>query len=231
MNAKRGSGKSMLAAWHNDDDEYSKKYIKLKSKRKQNHNGYIYIYTYIYIYITIIIDTCCFFNLILCYIVCVCVYIYIYIYIYIYHTHTYIQTDACKMKKNFLLPVTFLLGLVRLFTLSIFPLLFFTSSICLTTWTNCLLQNLAKFTDNSATGVFIYEHQSLHIWALSNIIPEPIKRPNWMRGWKRMDALFLSRTSSVPGSISSLWQRTAWLMLFYHKLAWWLPHTYTGPLI
>ena len=58
-----------------------------------------------------------------------------------------------------------------------------------------------KFSPYSATGLSIYSHQSLHIWALSNIIPEPIKRPNWMRGWTWMDVVVFSCKLSVPGSI------------------------------
>ena len=46
----------------------------------------------------------------------------------------------------------------------------------------------------------IYSGQSLPIRALSDIMPEPIKRGAW---WRRIDALFLSRKSSVSGTIPS----------------------------
>ena len=75
-------------------------------------------------------------------------------------------------------------------------------SVCLATWTN--YQDLLTFTAWSATSMSIYWHQSLHIWAISNIIPEPIKRPTWIRELKRMHTLFLSCKSSVSGSIPGL---------------------------
>ena len=81
--------------------------------------------------------------------------------------------------------------------------LFFASSVSLS-WTKCLLQDLPNFPTFSPTAFSVYWCQSLCIWALINIIPEPIKRPNWMRRWKRMDALTLSWKSSVPGSVPSL---------------------------
>ena len=61
---------------------------------------------------------------------------------------------------------------------------------------NCLLQDLPKFTAYSTTGLSIYWCQNLCIQALSNIMPEPIKRPNWMTGWKRM---LSSSSVSIPG--------------------------------
>ena len=110
--------------------------------------------------------------------------------------------DVCHIENKksslFLLPllllITFLLHQVGLLALafSCFFSSFFSSpppSVCLsvylTTWTNCPLQDLPKFTHYLATGFSIYWCQSLDIRAFSNIIPEPDKRPNWMRGWKR----------------------------------------------
>ena len=71
----------------------------------------------------------------------------------------------------------------------------------------------AKLHSYSTTGLSIYSGQSQHIQALSNIIPEPIKRPNW-KEWKRMEALFLSHKLSVQFWVSDR-QHTAQSLFFF----------------
>ena len=75
-----------------------------------------------------------------------------------------------------------------------------------------------------STKVFsIYWGQSLPIWALSNIMPEPIKRAGrkeWMLSSSPISCLFLVQF------LVSLWQmiNSAILIFFHCGLAWWLLH-------
>ena len=64
--------------------------------------------------------------------------------------------------------------------------------------------NFPEVSSDLDTSLSIYWDRSQCIRALCNITPEQIKRANWMRGWKRTDALLFSRKLPVPGSILSL---------------------------
>ena len=123
-----------------------------------------------------------------------------------------LMCDACKMKKK-IFPILFLLPLLPFlvtFLLRFFLLLapsfsiFFSSFFSLPHLSVCLSHYLDKVHCYLATGLYIYWGQSRCIRALSSIIPKPIKRPNWMRGWKRTDAFYLSCKSSILCLILSL---------------------------
>ena len=94
--------------------------------------------------------------------------------------------------------------------LLLFPLLsFFALSVCLTTWTNCLLSTLPKFFS-------IYWDQSLPIQALSDIMPDPIKRrggKEWMLSSSPISCKFLVQFS-VSLSLSDR-QHTAQPLFFF----------------
>ena len=125
-----------------------------------------------------------------------------------------IKSDA-HWRSNLSSPSHFLFLLPLLFS-------FFASSVCLATWTNCLLSDLPKFYP------FIHAKAS-SIQALSDIMPEPIKRG----GGKEctLSSSFISHLFLVQFQVSlSQTTHAATLILFRHGTWWLLQYVITNQL-